>query len=338
MNVRKLAQQADYSDIKRIGIPRALLYYRYGPLWTTFFKAIGCTVVLSEATTKETVERGDALSDDEVCLASKIYMGHTESLLDKCDAIFVPSMNNFGHFRSFCVKCQALPDLVRNTFADRGIRIVTCLVEETEEGITMEDAFVALALSFGKDKREARQAYARALDAQKQAQAEVVATQNRVLDELSEKRRTASSKDDQPISILMVAHPYIEDDPFAGEAIVGMLERQGATVLSANAVDRESALRVGDTFNETLPWIINREIVGAIELLYDQLDGIMLVSAFPCGPDSMIGDEIVRRMKDKPIISIMIDAQSGTAGLETRIESFVDILRYQKKGGYTHVA
>ena len=32
----------------------------------------------------------------------------------------------------------------------------------------------------------------------------------------------------------------------------------------------------------------------------------------------------------------MIDAQSGTAGVETRVESFVDILRFQQKGGYTH--
>ena len=28
--------------------------------------------------------------------------------------------------------------------------------------------------------------------------------------------------------------------------------------------------------------------------------------------------------------------QSGTAGVETRVESFVDILRFQQKGGYVH--
>ena len=35
-----------------------------------------------------------------------------------------------------------------------------------------------------------------------------------------------------------------------------------------------------------------------------------------------------------PILNLTIDSQSGTAGVETRIESFVDILRYQQTGGY----
>ena len=63
-------------------------------------------------------------------------------------------------------------------------------------------------------------------------------------------------------------------------------------------------------------------------------DGIVLVSAFPCGPDSMTDDAIVRCIQGKPVLNLTIDAQSGTAGLETRVESFIDILRYQKKGGY----
>lgn len=83
-----------------------------------------------------------------------------------------------------------------------------------------------------------------------------------------------------------------------------------------------------------MPWIVNREIIGTILHLYDHLDGIILISAFPCGPDSMTNDAFIRCVKGKPILSLTVDAQSGTAGLETRIESFIDILRYQKRGGY----
>ena len=69
-------------------------------------------------------------------------------------------------------------------------------------------------------------------------------------------------------------------------------------------------------------------------MLRGQVDGIVLVSAFPCGPDSMTDDAIMRYVQGLPILNLTIDAQSGTAGVETRIESFVDILRYQKLGGY----
>ncbi len=71
-------------------------------------------------------------------------------------------------------------------------------------------------------------------------------------------------------------------------------------------------------------------------MLRDKIDGIVLVSAFPCGPDSMTDDAIMRCIEGVPILNLMIDAQSGTAGVQTRIESFVDILRFQQKGGYIH--
>ncbi len=83
---------------RRIGMPRALLHYRYGTLWTAFFEALGCDVTLSAPTDRATVARGDALSNDECCLASKIYLGHVASLVDSdaCDAVFVPSIANVG--------------------------------------------------------------------------------------------------------------------------------------------------------------------------------------------------------------------------------------------------
>ena len=51
---------------------------------------------------------------------------------------------------------------------------------------------------------------------------------------------------------------------------------------------------------------------------------------------SMTDDAIMRCIQGTPILNLMIDAQSGTAGVETRVESFVDILRFQQKGGYVH--
>ena len=32
-------QTPDLADVQSVGIPRALLYYRYGVLWEAFFKA-----------------------------------------------------------------------------------------------------------------------------------------------------------------------------------------------------------------------------------------------------------------------------------------------------------
>ena len=293
---------------RRIGMPRALLHYRYGTLWTTFFEALGCDVVLSDPTDRSTVAHGDALSNDECCLASKIYLGHVASLVDSdaCDAVFVPSIANVGRRRGFCTKFQALPDLVANTFADQRIEVLSCLVNEVDEHKSMKDALIELATQRYTGPREAKRAW----------------------------KAAARRPEDAPLAILLAAHPYLAHDAFMGGALTDLLESMNAVVLFADEADRERSLQASFDFSDTLPWIVNREIIGAITQLHHRVDGIVLVSAFPCGPDSMTDDAIVRCIQGKPVLNLTIDAQSGTAGLETRVESFVDILLYQQKGGY----
>lgn len=68
-------QTTDWADVQVVGIPRALLFYRFGVLWTTFFESIGRTVVVSDPTDKAIADGGDRLSVDECCLASKVFIG-----------------------------------------------------------------------------------------------------------------------------------------------------------------------------------------------------------------------------------------------------------------------
>ena len=327
-------RHAAYADVARVGLPQALLYYRYGTLWTTFFQALGREVVVTRPTDRAIVERGDALSNDECCLASKIYMGHVEQLVGACDAVFVPSMANVGLYRTFCTKFQSLPDLVVNTFADRRLRVASCLVNE-KQGFDMDESFRALAQDFGASKKEAKRAWKEAARAQERVEKEAAEAQARAVVVLDEARKDGGAA---PMAILLAAHPYVAHDPYLGGSIVDMLRGMGAEVLFADEHDRRRGIKASEGFSETMPWVVNRELVGAIELLSAHVDGIVLVSAFPCGPDSMTDDAVVRCLRSTPILNLTIDAQSGTAGLETRIESFVDILSYQRKGGYVHVS
>lgn len=329
-----ILKQGDCADVQRVGVPRALLYYRYGTLWETFFSELGREVVLSRPTDRALMEAGEALSVDECCLASKAYLGHAESLLGSCDALFVPSMGNLGRRQGFCTKFQALPDLVANTFADERIEVVSCLVNEVEEHKNMKDALIELACQRYVGPREAKRAWKAAARAQEQAERAATLRQTRALSQLEAARAAARRPEDAPLAILLAAHPYLAHDAFMGGALTDLLESMNAVVLFADEADRERSLQASFDFSDTLPWIVNREIIGAITQLHHRVDGIVLVSAFPCGPDSMTDDAIVRCIQGKPVLNLTIDAQSGTAGLETRVESFIDILRYQKKGGY----
>ena len=56
-----------------------------------------------------------------------------------------------------------------------------------------------------------------------------------------------------------------------------------------------------------------------------------MLTAFPCGTDSMVNEYVIRTFKDTPIITLTVDAQDGSAGIETRLESFVDIIALRKE-------
>lgn len=326
-----LAQHADLADVHSIGVPRALLYYRYGALWTTFFETLGRTVVLSEPSDRGMFEAGDAASVDECCLASKIYLGHVRSLIGKADALFVPSIVNMGHKKGFCTKFQSLPDLVANSFPDCEMRIASCLVEEKGSRAMARDSLLGLARRFGASPKEAKRALKASVAAQNASDKAERLAQERMLASIE-----AMPAESRPLRILVMAHPYVIHDPYIGRPVIDMLKEMGVCILLADHVDRERAFKTSLEFSDTLPWLVNRELIGALMLLQDHIDGVVVLSAFPCGPDSMTNDAITRRFRNKPMLVLTMDAQSGTAGMETRVESFVDILRYRGKGGYLH--
>ncbi|MEE0845250.1 MAG: acyl-CoA dehydratase activase-related protein [Eggerthellaceae bacterium] len=323
-----------YSDVLTIGIPRSLLYYRYGTLWRSFFEAIGRKAVVSRETDRLLLETGERLSIDECCLASKIYLGHVESLRGACDAVFVPCYASGNPRSGFCTKFQSAPDLVANTFRDTDLRLMTLLVEDASNPHKTRGAFLKLAEQMDVPAATARRAWKLAERAQNARNAERAAAQEKTLRLLEEYRNVVaqdpSGSEKEPLAILLAAHPYIAHDRYLCGTVVDALEGMGATVLYADETRHDRAFHASLDFSETMPWAPNREIIGSILMLQKHLDGIVLVSAFPCGPDSMTDDAVMRCVHGTPILNLMIDAQSGTAGIETRLESFVDIIRFHQ--------
>jgi len=75
----------------KIGIPRALIYWKRPYFWENFFENLGFEVLLSPKTNKEIVEVGVKISDPETCFSNKVYFGHLKWLEGKCDLIFTTS-------------------------------------------------------------------------------------------------------------------------------------------------------------------------------------------------------------------------------------------------------
>ena len=301
-----------------IGIPRAFLYYKYRYLWETFFEELGIDFILSPETNKRILDTGSEYSISEACLSSKVYLGHVAYLIGKCDYILVPRIEEYFGRGKVCTKFMAVYDLVRNTFRDwkPGLLYYNIDAKSTEFEF---NSFLKMGRFLGKKRAACARAYMVAKLAQRHAQMELLREQDRKLT--------------QPgLKILIVAHPYNIYDGYTGKPILDYLQSLEITPIIADIANKKEALMYCDAISDIIPWVYSRELVGAVELYRRKVDGIILLSSFPCGPDSLVNEVLLRKVKEVPVLCLVVDGQEGSGGLETRLESFADILKFKKEG------
>src|SRR4030067_226238 len=97
----------------KVGIPRALLYYQYHPMWQTFFEELGAEVIVSPATTQAMLTAGASRVVADTCLPVKVFLGHVISLVDKCDWMFIPAIRSVESKVYNCSKFLGLPDMTK---------------------------------------------------------------------------------------------------------------------------------------------------------------------------------------------------------------------------------
>lgn len=324
----------------RIGIPRAMSYYHDYPFYYGFFKALGIEVVLSDITTKETLSKGAGLVVTETCLPIKIYVGHVLNLLDKgVDKILVPSLQSVGPKIYNCSKIRGLPDLIRNVVkGDFTIIEATLDKSEKKQGFysylkevcayfdITDEAVIKKASKEGWKiynnfmvMCKSGLSYPKALNNAKQGKI-LIDTENR----------------EYPITVALIAHGYNIYDDRASMKIFEKLDKMGVKVLSALQLSREQMTEGIKTLGQKQAyWANEYEMTGAAGhyLKDSKVDGIITVTAFGCGPDSLMIEKVTRKAKmfNKPLLNLTIDEQTGEAGFITRLEAFVDMLFRKKR-------
>jgi len=298
----------------KIGIPRAFLYYRYYILWKTFFEKLNCHIILSPETTKEILDMGMKYSIDESCLSSKIYLGHVAYLNNKCDYILIPRIENYGKKEKVCVKFNGLYDIVNNIFKEQ--KILTYNIEKTKLK-TEFIGFVKMGLKINKNILKVIISYIQAKKKEKKQEKINVITQERKLNT-------------NKIKILIVSHPYNIYDKYLSYNIINYLNDNGIQIIYADKLDKKKSKEYSKELSNTLYWTYSKELIGAIEYYKEIYDGVIFLTTFPCGVDSLVNELMLRKIT-KPTLNIILDSETSTIGIETRLESFVDILKERKK-------
>jgi len=82
-------------------------------------------------------------------------------------------------------------------------------------------------------------------------------------------------------------------------------------------------------------WTYGKRIIGSSFCAIEEglCDGMIYISSFGCGMDSILVDLIERKAKEKmvPFMLITVDEQTGEAGINTRIEAFLDMMMWRDR-------
>ena len=299
----------------KIGIPRALLYYFYGDLWLNFFKNLDIETIVSPETNKEIVSIGVNNSLDEACFSSKVFLGHVGYLADKCDMIFVLRIENTGSREEHCPRIFGVYDLVRHTFPNAKLlhSDVNFLYGKKEP-----EAFIEIGEALGKTKEETLEAYNNAILAAKSVKEAEILQQEELLS-------------NEGVKILIFAHAYNTLDASIGKVVTDFFAENDIKVAHSDVIDeKEAQALTQEIYGKRIYCKATARQIGGVQKYRNLVDGIVIISTFPCGPDSIFSELLIRKIKDKPILNLVIDEIDSDAGIQTRLESFTDIIMANK--------
>lgn len=300
----------------KIGIPRGLYYYRYFAFWKSFFQRLGLEVVVSSETSKQIVEWGVNGAVDGTCLPVKVYYGHVSDLLNKSvDYLFVPRIVSIAKGEFICPKFMGLPDMINSNIT--GLPpLLAPILDSRKGGLQIMHQYVEIGRRFAPFYRVVM-AYREAINEQHQFEQE----QYKV--DISE----------TGLTIGVLGHEYLLHDDYITMGTIKWLKESNCQVIIPEQIPEKILAQQIQKFPQRMFWTAGRKTLGAANYLFPKVDGIISLSAFACGIDSLTNDFLERycRRLHIPHLLLSLDEHTGQAGVITRLEAFIELLARRKE-------
>jgi predicted CoA-substrate-specific enzyme activase len=299
-----------------IGIPRAFSAHTLYPLYSWFFYELGIKTFLSS----EVAHQGVARAESTYCFPAEIAHGAVQDCLDKeADFVLLPHFRDMPSYENdvhanFCPITQALPYYIEKAFSNidkkRFLPLVVSFKFGNEKAL---EYFCAAAGRLGIGADEARQAFYKALE--KQA-AYFEACKKMGIEALEEARKA-----ERPV-IALLGRPY---NAFTAEANMGIPRKfstRGYSIIPFDILPFED-----EKIFPNMYWYYGQQDVKAAAFLKNEPNiYVTYVTNFSCAPDSFILHYLKWEMGQKPFLVLELDSHSADAGVDTRIEAFLDII------------
>ncbi|MCM8901484.1 hypothetical protein KVG29_09660 [Caldicoprobacter algeriensis] len=314
----------------RIGIPRALLYYNYYPLWHSFFEELGHQVVTSSITSKAVLDSGVMSCVDDACLPIKLFHGHVVNLIGKVDAIFIPRLVSICPEEYICPKFIGLPEMIKSSI--KGLSDLIVLNYNAHRNLKdAHRAYIELGKMIGAKPSQAVRALQKAAASQ-QVYDSLLKEGQTPLDMLNGHQGAREGEGKGVIGL--IGHPYLLYDEFISMGLISKLRARGYAVLVPENIAQPQIEMACAELPKKLFWSYGKKLLGSgLTMLKDRrVDGVIFLSSFGCGIDAFIVELLQRynhRLYQIPSALITVDEHSGQAGFNTRLEAFIDMIEWR---------
>lgn len=305
-------------NLTRIGIPKALTTHSLFPLYSTFFSGLGIQVVLSDVDS-----RGELKTNSGFCFPAQIAHGAVLDLIQKgIDQIFLPHISHMppANPSEGCFLCpitQASPYFLAKAFGD--VRFLSPHLDFIN-GYADASGLVEMAVSeLGASSERATRAWVAAVNAQRIAEQGLAESGRKALE-----NAIASGKP----AIVLAGHSYSAFTPEASQSVGKKLSSMGVVTIPSDCL---APVEAGST-----AWHFANQILNAVAIVRDHPNLFLLcVSNFSCTIDAFTQSLVASELGSKPYLILEIDAHTADAGVQTRLEAFLDIIHNFRAGRTT---
>jgi len=292
----------------KVGIPGGLLYYRYEPFIRTFFNELEVRTEYSTVSNRSILDLGARSCVDEACLPMKLFHGHAAKLQQTCDHIAVPRIMNCEFGESVCPKFRGLPELVSSGTGKSNLIFTEPLY--LNDRTKLKKALKKGCRKIGVSDSRMEKAFQAAAENQ---------------------RNTSSGFNESGYRhrVFLAGHPYNIYDSFANLNLLQKLHKLDIGAVTEEWVNRyEMEQELKDLIKRPYWFFLIHNFAPALALVKrKEIDGIVYVSSFCCGIDSIAIELIRNRIGSFPFLVLKLDEQTGEAGYNTRLEAFREVLK-----------
>lgn len=301
-----------------IRMNRSFLLNTNYPFYKTFFSLLGYNVILpDQIDAKGVSQRGSSF-----CYPAEIAHGYAADMLTKpADFTFLPHIKGLpstdNEVACTCVFVQSEPYYLRSTFPELDSpTTLSPVIDFSKDLGETGKVFADIALQLGRSWRQGEHAFAKGLAVQEDFRKQLQQQGQKLLKELE------SNPDE--IAIVLFGRPY---NAFAQEANKGIPLKFASRNVRVIPFDMLPFEDEQLSLESNMYWGIGKMLLQCAQLVagHPQLFGCYITN-FSCGPDSFIITYFRDIMQGKPNLTLELDSHTADAGIETRIEAYLDII------------